>query len=79
VLHALDLSPHSSEVLHIKVEVSHDEPVTIILHTPVLAYGPSLGATHFSLEIMLAGKMLACLERNFKRGRSGSQIKGDYI
>jgi len=51
----------------------------VIQHTPVLVYGRSLVAAHFSLETMMAGKMLACLERNFERGRSGTLIKGrDY-
>jgi predicted nucleotidyltransferase component of viral defense system len=76
VLNALGLSPHTSEALHLKVEVSQHEQVAVIQHTPVFVYGHSLVAAHFSLETMLAGKMLACLERNFERGRSGKQIKG---
>ena len=76
VLNDLGLSPHPSEALHLKVEVSQHEQVAIIQHTPVLAYGRSLVAAHFSLETMMAGKMLACLERNFERGHSGAQIKG---
>jgi hypothetical protein len=76
VLNALGLSPHPSEALHLKVEVSQHEQVAIIQHTPVFIYGRSLVAAHFSLETMMAGKMLACLERNFERGRSGAQIKG---
>jgi predicted nucleotidyltransferase component of viral defense system len=76
VLNALGLSPHASEALHLKVEVSQHEQVAIIQHTPVLVYGRSLVAAHFSLETMMAGKMLACLERNFERGRGGVQIKG---
>jgi predicted nucleotidyltransferase component of viral defense system len=76
VLNALGLSPHSSEALHLKVEVSQHEQVAVIQHTPVFVYGRSLVAAHFSLETMMAGKMLACLERNFERGRSGAQIKG---
>jgi Nucleotidyl transferase AbiEii toxin, Type IV TA system len=76
LLYDLGLSPHLSEALHIKVEVSQHRQVTIIRHTPVLVYGRSLFAAHFSLETMMAGKMLACLERNFERGRSGAQIKG---
>jgi hypothetical protein len=75
-LNALGLSPRASEALHLKVEVSQHEQVAIIRHTPVLVYGRSLVAAHFSLETMMAGKMLACLERNFERGRSGVQIKG---
>jgi len=38
-------------------------------------YGRSFVAAHFSLETMMAGKMLACLERNFKKGE-GATIKG---
>jgi hypothetical protein len=76
ILNALGLSLHSNETLHLKVEVSQPEQVAIIQHTPVLVYGRSLVATHFSLETMITGKMLACLERNFERGRSGAQIKG---
>jgi predicted nucleotidyltransferase component of viral defense system len=76
VLNALGLSPHPSEALHLKVEVSQHEQVAIIQHTPVLVYGRSLVTAHFSLETMMAGKMLACLERSFERGRSGAQIKG---
>jgi predicted nucleotidyltransferase component of viral defense system len=76
VLNDLGLSPHETEALHLKVEVSKHEQVAIIQHTPVLVFGRSLVATHFSLETLMAGKMLACLERNFERGRSGIQIKG---
>jgi predicted nucleotidyltransferase component of viral defense system len=76
VLNALGLSPYPSEALYLKVEVSHHEQVAVIQHTPVFVYGRSLVAAHFSLETMMAGKMLACLERNFERGRSGAQIKG---
>jgi hypothetical protein len=76
VLNILDLSPHPSEALHLKVEVSQHEQVAVIQHTPVFVYGRSLVPAHFSLETMMAGKMLACLERNFERGRSGAQIKG---
>lgn len=76
VLSALGLTSHTDEALHLKIEVSPQTQVAIIQHTPVLVYGRSLVATHFSLETMMAGKMLACLERNFERGRSGAQIKG---
>ena len=76
VLNAVGLSPHPSEALHLKVEVSQHEQVAVIQRTPVFVYGRSLVAAHFSLETMMAGKMLACLERNFERGRSGAQIKG---
>lgn len=76
ILYTLGLSAHINEPLHIKVEVSPQKQVSIIRKTPVLVYGRSLVAAHFSLETMMAGKMLACLERNFKRGRDGADIKG---
>jgi predicted nucleotidyltransferase component of viral defense system len=76
LLSALGLSANPNEALHLKVEVSQHEQVAVIQHTPVLIYGRSLVAAHFSLETMMAGKMLACLERSFERGRSGVQIKG---
>jgi predicted nucleotidyltransferase component of viral defense system len=76
LLNALGLSPRTSEALHLKVEISQHQQVSVIQRTPVLVHGRSLVATHFSLESMMAGKMIACLERNFEKGRSGVQIKG---
>ncbi len=76
ILNALGLSPQLNEALHLKVEVSQYNQVAVIQHTPVLVYGRSLVAAHFSLDTMMAGKMIACLERNFERGHSGVQIKG---
>lgn len=76
VLSELDLSPYANEALHLKVEVSHHKQVAVILKTPVFVHGRSFVAAHFSLETMMAGKMLACLERNYQRGRFGAAIKG---
>jgi predicted nucleotidyltransferase component of viral defense system len=79
VLNELGLSPHRNEALHLKVEVSHHRQIAILQNTPVFYLGRSFVPSHFSLETMMAGKMLACLERNFQRGREGAFIKGrDY-
>lgn len=79
VLYELGLSSHSSEALHLKLELSHHKQIAEIRFTPVLSYGRSLVAAHFSLETMMAGKMLACLERSFMRGKTGIEVKGrDY-
>lgn len=75
VLNALGLSTHLDESLNLKVEISQHKQVSIIQRTPVLLFGRSLVAAHFSLETMMAGKMLACLERNFHKG-AGADIKG---
>jgi predicted nucleotidyltransferase component of viral defense system len=76
ILNVLGLSSSSNEALHLKVEVSHHKQVAIIKQTPVFYYGRSFVPAHFSLETMMAGKMLACLERNFQRGREEAFIKG---
>ena len=76
LLNALGLSPRANEALHLKVEISHHPQVAMIQHTPVFAYGRSYVPAHFSLETMMAGKMLACLERSFQRGTEGALIKG---
>jgi len=75
ILYALGLTSHVNEPLHLKVEVSQHRQISIVRQTPVLLFGRSFVATHFSLETMMAGKMLACLERNFQRGE-GAAIKG---
>ncbi len=79
ILFELGLSQMRSELLHLKVELSHHNQTSVIQHTPVLTYGRSLVASHFSLETLMAGKMLACLERSFMRGTTGVDVKGrDY-
>ena len=79
VLNEMGLSPYRNESLHLKVEVSHHKQTAILRNTPVFYLGRSFVPSHFSLETMMAGKMIACLERNFQRGREGAFIKGrDY-
>jgi len=76
ILNALGLSAYPHEALHLKVEVSHHRQVSIIQNTPVFYHGRSFVPAHFSLETMMAGKMIACLERSFQRGSEGAFIKG---
>ena len=75
ILYTLGLTSHANELLHLKVEVSQHKQISIIQRTPVMLYGRSFVAAHFSLETMMAGKMLACLERSFQKGE-GATIKG---
>ena len=75
ILYALGLTSHANEPLHLKVEVSQHRQTAVVRKTPVLLFGRSFVAAHFSLETMMAGKMLACLERNFQKGE-GATIKG---
>ena len=75
ILYALGLTSHTNEPLHLKVEVSQHRQISIVRQTPVLLFGRSFVTAHFTLETMMAGKMLACLERNFQKGE-GATIKG---
>ncbi len=78
VLYLLGLTSHANESLHLKVEVSQHRQTSVVQRTPVLLFGRSFVAVHFSLETMMAGKMLACLERDFQKGNS-TAVKGrDY-
>ena len=76
VLHELGLSTHRDEMLHLKVEISQHHQVAIIKQTPVIHLGRSFVPSHFSLETMMAGKMLACLERSFFLGTTAIAVKG---
>jgi predicted nucleotidyltransferase component of viral defense system len=79
VLYPLGLTSHMEEMLHLKLEVSQHQQIYIQQRTPKILFGRSFVAAHFSLETMMAGKMIACLERNFKKGTSESTVKGrDY-
>ena len=75
ILYALGLTSQVNEALHLKVEVSQHWQTAVVRQTPVFLFGRSFVAAHFSLETMMAGKMLACLERNFQKGE-GAAIKG---
>jgi predicted nucleotidyltransferase component of viral defense system len=76
VLYELGLSPHRDELLHLKVEISQHHQVAVIKRTPVIHLGRSFVPSHFSLETMMAGKMIACLERSFQVGKTAVAIKG---
>lgn len=79
LLKELGLSSHADENLHLKVEISQHKQTAIIQHTPILYHGRSFVPSHFSLETMMAGKMLACIERTFAVGKTGIDFKGrDY-
>jgi len=76
ILNQLGLSAYTNEAIHLKLEFSHHRQTAVLQNTPVFYHGYSFVPSHFSLETMMAGKMIACLERNFQRGREGAFIKG---
>lgn len=76
ILFKLGLSPKEEEKIFVKVEFS-----THIQHintdtTPLLFYGKSFVVKHFDLPSMFAGKIIACLERDFQKGSEDVFVKG---
>ncbi len=77
ILYHLGLAPQINENLHLKVEISPQNQNSVIKKTPVLLYGRSLVAAHFSIETLMASKMLAFLQRSYIiKGNTGISIKG---
>jgi predicted nucleotidyltransferase component of viral defense system len=77
ILHDLGLSVHQNENLHVKVEVN-EEPLGNF-STALTPYGQDIYSCvieHYNLETLMAGKMIACISRVFKKGDSGVSIKG---
>ena len=77
VLRELGLSTHESENLIVKIEVNrtdHDYPTEL---KTISRDRFSLVVRHYDLPTLMAGKMLACLDRVWER--SGVKVKGrDY-
>lgn len=75
VLFELGLSQHQDENLHLKVKISQHKQTAIIERTPVFQFGKSYVARHFTIESLMAGKILACLERSFHVGNTQTDFK----
>lgn len=78
ILFKLGLSPMVSEKLHLKVEISHpsssrslDTQISMLQENQI-----STVIKHYSLPVLMAGKIIACLERVFKKGDTDILIKG---
>ena len=79
VLYQLKLSPLKNEKLHLKIEVSHHQQLANRIQTPVNIHNQSFVTTHYDLPSLMAGKMIACLERVFKKSTTNIQVRGrDY-
>jgi len=80
ILHQLGISPNDSEKLHVKVEINPNiQDAFETQLSPLTADQMSVMIRHYSLTIMMAGKMVTCLDRVFKKGKSNIRIKGrDY-
>jgi predicted nucleotidyltransferase component of viral defense system len=80
VLFELGLTNNDNEKLHVKVEINTEpsgEYETLL--TPYSRGQYSMLVKHYDLPTLMAGKMVACLERTFRKGKTGVDIKGrDY-
>lgn len=69
LLYALDLSPHPTEVLAVKVEVDTRPPAGAGLATTVTRRHVLLHLQHHDRASLLAGKLHALLQRSYVKGR----------
>ena len=69
LLYDLDLSPHRSEVLAIKIEVDTNPPAGAVLTTSIVRRHLTLHLQHHDRASMLAGKLYALLQRPYLKGR----------
>lgn len=79
ILYHLGLSPLSKEKLHLKIEISDHQQLSTTKKTPVSLHNQSFVALHHDLSTLMSGKIIACLERTYKKGKTKVHVKGrDY-
>ena len=79
VLYQLSLSSHESENLNVKVEVNPTDKKYPTEPRTISEDRFSFVIRHYDLPTLMAGKMAACLERVWVKGKTGIKIKGrDY-
>ena len=79
ILFKLGLSGHKDEKLYVKIEFKEDTHKYPIERTIVNLDGLNMTISHFDLPTLMAGKILACLDRVWKKGGTSVNIKGrDY-
>lgn len=76
ILHDLGLAGVVSEKLHLKIEISPQPQTKRVFKTPVVRAGKIMVITHWDKETLMAGKIIACLERVWKKNSGGTAIKG---
>ncbi len=69
LLHELDLSPHRSEAISVKIEVDTHPPAGAVLATTLVRRHVTLHLQHHDRATLLAGKLHAILQRPFLKGR----------
>lgn len=76
ILKELGLSEYENGTLHLKVEVKDQSQKYRTELTPLLKANMTILVRHYPIEILMAGKILACLTRTYRKGASDIYIKG---
>lgn len=77
ILFELGLAPNESEKLHVKIEINDNFESELETElTPYLKDQYSMVIKHYPIETLMAGKMIACIERSFTKGKTGIDFKG---
>lgn len=76
VLFGAKLAPTEREKLHVKVEMSNYSQVFEVETTPIMRGGKLMTIAHFDKPSLMAGKMIACMERVFRKGVTSELVKG---
>ncbi|MFA5293070.1 MAG: nucleotidyl transferase AbiEii/AbiGii toxin family protein [Phycisphaerae bacterium] len=69
LLYELELSPHRSETISIKVEIDTNPPAGANFETSVIRKHCLLNVQHYDRASLLAGKLHALLSRKYVKGR----------
>lgn len=69
LLYQLGISPHTSEVLAIKLEVDTNPPSNAGLDTTLIQHHVAVHLQHHDKASLLAGKLHAILQREYVKGR----------
>lgn len=67
--HEIDLSPHASQVLSIKLELDAQPPAGAVLTTSIVRRHVTLNLCHYDKASLFAGKLHAVLSRKWTKGR----------
>lgn len=76
ILHAIGLSPLPGEKLHVKIEIGKHKQTYVKEVTTVMRDNQVMVISHFNKSSLMAGKMLACIERVFRKGKTEALVKG---
>lgn len=77
IMQELGLAPHSDAKLYVKIEVSGGNQTYNMEKTQMLRDGQAMVIAHFDKPSLMAGKMIACMERIWRKGKmTGASVKG---